>query len=242
MGSGYSTHWLTDTAGTGKWEWYIRVTICGASGTFDKGGHVYLSGSGAVTWYLSYCNVIDLTKGKYDGLRTKDADHADRAGYADDADHAYYADEADYASRVTVSNSNSQSTYRMVFHSGNTLYSTAGVYCNPSTSALYATAFYESSDQRLKNFHNSLDVNLEKLKSIPKKYFSWKKDNDSKLHIGTSAQAIREIYPELVSESDDGMLSVDYAKLSIVALKAVDKLYEMNKNLERRIQILESKK
>lgn len=70
MGNGYTTFWLTDTAGTGKWEWYIRITICGSGGNYSSGGHVYLSGSGAVTWYLAYCNVIDLTKGNYDGLRT----------------------------------------------------------------------------------------------------------------------------------------------------------------------------
>ena len=75
MGKGYTTYWLTDTAGTGKWEWYIRITICGNEGTYSGGGHVYLSGSGEVTWYLSYCNLIDLTKGNYDGLRTKYSDY-----------------------------------------------------------------------------------------------------------------------------------------------------------------------
>ena len=111
---------------------------------------------------------------------------------------------------------------------------------------VYASAYFESSDEHLKNFYDSIDTDLEKLKSIPKKYFSWKKDNENKLHIGTSAQAIRELYPELVSESEDGMLSVDYAKLSIVALKAIDVLYDeikllksTNSKLEKRIQELE---
>jgi hypothetical protein len=79
MGSNYTTYWLTDRAGTGKWEWYIRITQCGNGGEYSRGGHVYLDGSGAVTWYLSYCSVIDLTNGNYDGLRTKYADVADSA-------------------------------------------------------------------------------------------------------------------------------------------------------------------
>lgn len=117
MGTKYSTHWLTDTAGTGKWEWYIRVTICGEEGNFDgNGGHVYLNGTGTVTWYLSYCNVIDLTMGNYDGLRTK------------------YSDNASY---VTVNGANSNRNYNMVFcdGSGNNkeLCASTGIYCNPNT-------------------------------------------------------------------------------------------------------------
>lgn len=74
MGNGKTTYWLTDTAGTGKWEWYVRITQCGNGGSYSTGGHVYLSGSGEVTWYLAYCNLIDLTKGNYDGLRAKYSD------------------------------------------------------------------------------------------------------------------------------------------------------------------------
>lgn len=117
MGTKYSTHWLTDTAGTGKWEWYIKVTICGNEGDFRYGGHVYLSGTGAVTWYLSYCNVIELTMGNYDGLRTK---------YSDNASH------------VTVGNNNANVNYNMVFHSGINLYSSTGIYCNPNTGYMYS--------------------------------------------------------------------------------------------------------
>lgn len=79
MGSGWKTYWLTDRSGTGKWEWYVRITQCGNGVEYSTGGHVYLNGSGAVTWYLAYCSTIDLTNGNYDGLRTKYADVSDSA-------------------------------------------------------------------------------------------------------------------------------------------------------------------
>lgn len=87
MGNNYKDEWLTPTAGTGKWEWYARRVICGTSGTFSMGGHVYIKDGAAPTasaplvWYLSYCNVIDVTKGNYDGLRTR---YSDYATYAND--------------------------------------------------------------------------------------------------------------------------------------------------------------
>ena len=80
MGDNYKDEWLTPTDGTGRWEWYARRVICGASGTFSTGGHVYITGgttptaSSPLVWYLSYCNVIDVTKGNYDGLRTRYSD------------------------------------------------------------------------------------------------------------------------------------------------------------------------
>lgn len=87
MGSSYQDTWLTDTAGTGKWEWYARRVLCGATGTMSSGGHVSLASSNTtnypygttdapVTWYLSYCNCYDITKAEYDGLVTRFADAA----------------------------------------------------------------------------------------------------------------------------------------------------------------------
>jgi hypothetical protein len=57
--------------------------------------------------------------------------------------------------------------------------------------------------------------------------------------MGTSAQKLQEIYPELVSESEDGKLAVSYDKLTIIALSAVDKLYEENKQLKERLEKIE---
>ena len=45
------------------------------------------------------------------------------------------------ASDVAVNDSNSNSTYRIVWHAGNTLYSTDGIYCNPSSDVLNAKAY-----------------------------------------------------------------------------------------------------
>lgn len=112
-----------------------------------------------------------------------------------------------------------------------------------------SSGFFQISDRRLKNFQGDIEVDFDKLKSIPKKYFYWNMDSKkSKLEIGTSAQEVMEVYPELVSINEAGMLSIAYDKLSVIALKAVDELHEENvalkeKNdeLERRLKAIEEK-
>lgn len=101
--------------------------------------------------------------------------------------------------------------------------------------------FFQDSDETLKDFHNDIQVDFEKLSLIPKKQFTWKTDKEKHMEIGTSAQEVRKLYPELVSENENGILSVSYDKLSIVALKAIDELYKKNQELERRIKELENK-
>lgn len=67
MGSGYTVQWLTPNAGTGKFTEYVYKYVCGPSGTFSDGGHVYLSGtpyptaSSPVTWYVAYSTTFDMT-------------------------------------------------------------------------------------------------------------------------------------------------------------------------------------
>ena len=85
--------------------------------------------------------------------------------------------------------------------------------------------FYETSDARLKNFKDDIKA-LDVISEIPTKYFTWKKDesDDPKLHIGTSAQEIQKVYPDLVTENEEGELLVDYARLSVIALAAIKEL------------------
>ena len=145
-----------------------------------------------------------------------------------------YANSAGSASTVTVNSSDANSTYRMVWHSGNTLYGTGGIYCNPSTDALYASAFYETSDIRLKqNINPVLTSN-----NIPQiKEFDWK--NTGKHSYGLIAQELESMgYSELVDTKDDGYKSVNYtAALCLI----IGKLQLKIKELEDRIKYLESK-
>lgn len=143
------------------------------------------------------------------------------------------ASTATLASTVTVNNSDANSTYRMVWHSGNTLFSTAGIYCNPSTDCLYASHYYETSDIAFKtNIKPILNSdNIPVLKS-----FDWKSDGSHSY--GLIAQELEAMgYPELVSEGD-GYKTVNYsAALSLI----VGKLQVKIKELEKEIEILKSK-
>ena len=118
-----------------------------------------------------------------------------------------------------------------------------GVYDELSyeTSTWYESGLiYATSDERLKNFGKDVEVDFDKLEKLPKKYFTWKDDKDGVLNIGTSAQKLAEIYPEIVSVNDD-VYGVSYERLSIIALAAIDKLHKENEELKERIKRLEEK-
>ena len=101
--------------------------------------------------------------------------------------------------------------------------------------------FYDTSDENLKNFGENIKINFEKLKKLRKSYFSFKNDIDNKQHIGVSAQEIKNVFPEIVNEDKNGILIVDYSKLSVVALAAIDNLNEKYEKLEKRLQMIEEK-
>lgn len=112
------------------------------------------------------------------------------------------------------------------------------VYGNVKASgSMYAVDFATTSDNRLKDFVSDIYVDFESIKQIPKKYYYWKdKSMGEDLQIGTSAQELAKIYPECVhyDETND-RYSVNYQKLSIVALAAIDKLHDRVSELESKL-------
>lgn len=152
-----------------------------------------------------------------------------------EANYSDYISSTDTKNTTGTSNSTSK-----LYLAGGTSQSSTGVqtYSNSAVytqnGQLYATqmnatnGFYETSDARLKNFKDDIKA-LDVVSNIPTKYFTWKKDEiaenmDPVLHIGTSAQEIQKFYPDLVTADEDGILSVDYARLSIIALAAIKEL------------------
>lgn len=99
---------------------------------------------------------------------------------------------------------------------------------------------YESSDERLKDFGKDVEVDFDAIEKLPKKYFTWKNDESKVQNIGTSAQKLAELYPEIVSVNDD-VYGVSYDRLSIIALAAIDKLHKENVELKERLKKLEEK-
>ena len=91
------------------------------------------------------------------------------------------------------------------------------------------TAF---SDARVKKDVNTIENASEKVSKL--RGVSYKKIGEDDLRIGVIAQEIEKVIPEVVYTDPKGMKSVAYANL-------VGLLIESNKELQKRISILESK-
>lgn len=97
-----------------------------------------------------------------------------------------------------------------------------------TANSVSATTVYQTSDDRLKDYLGDFHFNLADIERIPLRFFAFKADKERRVLLGTSAQAVQKVLPEIVGSSpaDDGeeYLSVDYSKLALVALDCVRQL------------------
>ena len=63
FGTGQAYKWVTSRNGTGRFEEYICVAKCGATGSFSTIGYFSIWGTAPVTCYLAYAGAFDVTAG-----------------------------------------------------------------------------------------------------------------------------------------------------------------------------------
>lgn len=116
----------------------------------------------------------------------------------------------------------------------------AKIYMSNSGAVYASSGFYESSDERLKRILNPVKVNLDDLSKLRKIYYLWNNTPEDGRQLGMIAQDVQKLYPELVSmDKNTGYLSLAYDKLSVIALEAIDTLYEEYKQLKEHVNKLE---
>ena len=101
-------------------------------------------------------------------------------------------------------------------------------------------AFATFSDIRLKENIADLPSQLDKINSLRPVEFDYIKSGEHQ--IGFIAQEVKEIYPDLVCESEDGMLTVTgLAKTEARLIKAIQEQQTIINDLKARIETLEAK-
>lgn len=104
-----------------------------------------------------------------------------------------------------------------------------------ATGSIYAAAFYENSDIRLKHNIQYLQKNLlDKVYNVKEVSFNWNSDNTEAF--GYIAQDYEKISKTFVSEKSDGTLSLNYTEVLVAQIAA---LKQKIANLEERFHILE---
>jgi hypothetical protein len=81
----------------------------------------------------------------------------------------------------------------------------AGAYYLQVNGSVYATAYYESSDIRLKNI-----LSTKASDNFSAIEFNWKDGRDIKKHWGYAAQDVLKFIPDAIEVNNDGMMTVNY--------------------------------
>lgn len=94
--------------------------------------------------------------------------------------------------------------------------------------------FFDSSDIRLKRKIKELISVLDSLENIPIVQYEYKSQEGIK-YIGTLAQKLLPLFPELINKDSEGYYSVDYGGLSAIAIQGIKELYKIVKELEKEV-------
>lgn len=109
---------------------------------------------------------------------------------------------------------------------------------NGAYGAVHASGFFKESDIRLKSDIAPLRHTLDQICEIPTVEFNM----HDKHQIGTIAQDLENNFAEVVNTDSDGMKSVDYCMLGVVAIEGIKLLKQEVEDLKKQIEELKNGK
>lgn len=101
---------------------------------------------------------------------------------------------------------------------------------------VHASGFFKESDVRLKSNIAPLNHTLDQICNIPTVEFNM----HDKHQIGTIAQDLENNFAEVVNTDSDGMKSVDYCMLGVVAIEGIKLLKQEVEDLKKQIKELKN--
>lgn len=104
--------------------------------------------------------------------------------------------------------------------------------------AVHASGFFKESDIRLKSDIAPLKHTLDQICEIPTVEFNM----HDKHQIGTIAQDLENNFAEVVNTDSDGMKSVDYCMLGVVAIEGIKLLKQEVEDLKKQMEELKNGK
>lgn len=102
--------------------------------------------------------------------------------------------------------------------------------------AIHASGFFKESDVRLKSNIVPLNHTLDQICNIPTVEFNM----HDKHQIGTVAQDLENNFAEIVNTDSDGMKSVDYCMLGVVAVEGIKLLKQEIEDLKKQVEELKN--
>ncbi len=110
------------------------------------------------------------------------------------------------------------------------------------TTGIYWTSI---SDQKLKKDIKPLEGALDRLTRLKGRTFKWKDPDELNategIHIGLVAQEVEEVFPQWVSEDNQGRKQVTLEGLEAVTIEAIKELKLENEMLRKRLESLEQR-
>lgn len=153
-----------------------------------------------------------------------------------------------FAGNLLISNATSPNTYYLQFgdNTGWVYRFMTNVSGTPTTRFSFTDAgnftavgeISAYSDIRFKTNINTIENALDKVMSLRGVTYNRKDTQDVSQKIGVIAQEIKEILPEVVTENNEGILSVSYGNIVGVLIEAIKELKQEIKTLKQNTNLL----